>query len=214
MIKGVLFDMDGVLLDSEEYIARAGVEMFREKGLMVSSDDFVPFTGMGEDRYLGGVAGKYGFPFDVVRDKARTYEIYKEIVRGRLSTLPGVYEFIEKCRILGLRMAIASSADEIKVMTNLYEIGLSPSLFGAVINGQDVVRKKPFPDIFIRAAEEIQLKPEECLVIEDAVSGVKAAKDAGCKCLALTTTFTRTELEGADWIVGDLSEAPDDCLNW
>jgi beta-phosphoglucomutase len=84
MIKGVLFDMDGVLLDSEEYIARAGVEMFREKGLVVSSDDFVPFTGMGEDRYLGGVAGKYGFPFDVVRDKARTYEIYKEIVRGRL----------------------------------------------------------------------------------------------------------------------------------
>jgi len=214
MIKGVIFDMDGVLVDSEEYICRAGIEMFREKGLSVGPEDFKPFTGMGENRYLGGVAEKYGFPFDVEKDKGRTYEIYKEIVHGKLEALPGVFDFMEKCRSLGFKMAIASSADEIKVMINLEEIGLQPALFDAIINGQEVERKKPFPDIFIRTADEIKLRPEQCLVIEDAVSGVKAAKDAGCRCLALTTSFNEDQLKEADWIATDLSQAPDECLNW
>lgn len=214
MIKGVLFDMDGVLADSEEFICRAAIEMFREKGLIVTGEDFKPFTGMGENRYLGGVAESHGFPFDTEKDKARTYRIYDEIVSGRLKALPGVHDFIQKCRSMGLRMAVASSADEIKVMINLRETGLDPSLFGAIINGQQVERKKPYPDIFIRAAGELKLKPEECLVVEDAVSGVKAAREAGCRCLALTTSFNEEYLAGADWIAGDLSTAPDDCLNW
>jgi beta-phosphoglucomutase len=214
MIKGVLFDMDGVLADSEEFICRAGIEMFREKGLFVGRDDFRPFTGMGENRYLGGVAEKYGFPFEVEKDKARTYQIYEEIVHGRLHPLPGVFDFIEKCRSLGLRMAVASSADETKVLINLREIGLDPSLFNALVNGQQVERKKPFPDIFIKASEDIGALPRQCLVVEDAVSGVKAAKEAGCRCLALTTSFGREELVEADWIVRDLSAAPRECLEW
>ncbi len=214
MIKGVLFDMDGVLVDSEEYICQAGIEMFREKGMAVTGEDFRPFTGMGEDRYLGGVAEKYGIPFDADRDKARTYDIYREIVHGKLNALPGVFDFIEKCRKLGLRMAVASSADEIKVITNLEEIGLAPSLFGVVINGQQVERKKPFPDIFLKASAQINLGPRQCLVVEDAVSGVKAAKEAGCRCLALTTSFSASELSAADWIARDLSEAPTECLKW
>ncbi len=214
MIKGVLFDMDGVLVDSEEYICRAGIEMFGEKGLQVRPEDFKPFTGMGENRYLGGVAEKYGFPFDLEKDKARTYEIYKDIVHGRLKALPGVFEFMDKCRDMGLKMAVASSADEVKVMINLDEIGLDTSLFGAIINGLQVENKKPFPDIFIKAAGELKLRAEECLVVEDAVSGVRAAKEAGCRCLALTTSFDRSRLTEADWIARDLSEAPTECLEW
>ena len=206
--------MDGVLVDSEEFICRAGIEMFREKGLQVSPDDFKPFTGMGENRYLGGVAEKYNFPFDLEKDKARTYEIYKEIVNGKLKALPGVCDFIKKCRDRGMKMAVASSADEVKVMINLEEIELDTSLFGALINGNHVERKKPFPDIFIRAADELKLGPEECLVVEDAVSGVRAAKEAGSRCLALTTSFDRSELRAADWIAADLSEAPTECLEW
>jgi beta-phosphoglucomutase len=214
MIKGILFDMDGVLVDSEEFICHAGIEMFKEKGLQVKPEDFKAFTGMGEDRYLGGVAEKYGFPFDVAKDKARTYDIYKELVKGRLKALPGVYDFIKKCRDRDLKMAVASSADEVKVMINLEEIELDPSLFGAIINGNQVERKKPFPDIFIMAAEELNLDTKECLVVEDAISGVSAAKEAGCRCLALTTSFDESRLGEADWITADLSQAPDECLNW
>jgi beta-phosphoglucomutase len=214
MIKAVLFDMDGVLTDSEEFICRAAIEMFREKGLQVHEDDFKPFTGMGENRYLGGVAEKYDFPFDIGTDKARTYEIYRELVRGRLSALPGVVDFTGQCRALGLKTAVASSADEIKVNINLEEIGLSPSLFDAIVHGQLVERKKPFPDIFIKASTDLRVSPLHCLVVEDAVSGVKAAKDAGCRCLALTTSFDGSRLDMADWIAKDLSEAPPACLNW
>jgi len=214
MINGVLFDMDGVLVDSEEYICRAGIDMFREKGLAVEAADFRPFTGMGENRYLGGVAEKYGFPFDVERDKARTYAIYRGLVRGRLEALPGVFDFIGRCRDLGLRLAVASSADEVKVRINLREIGLDGALFDAIVHGQMVERKKPFPDIFIQAATLIGLTPAQCLVVEDAVSGVAAAKAAGCRCLALTTSFAREHLAAADWLARDLSEAPEECLGW
>ena len=214
MIKAVIFDMDGVLVDSEKYICEAGVMMFKEKGLQVKHADFKDFTGMGEDRYLGGVAEKYGFPFDVEKDKARTYQIYKELVKGCLIPMPGVHTFISKCKKLNLKLAVASSADKTKVLINLEETGLNGYIFHAVINGLDVKNKKPFPDIFIKAVDSLMLKPFECLVVEDAISGVKAAKSAGCRCLALTTSFPKESLREADWVVKDLSYAPPECISW
>ena len=80
-IQAVLFDMDGVLVDSEAYICRAGMAMFAEKGYAVLAEDFLPFTGMGENRYLGGVAEKHQIPFNLEIDKARTYEFYAEMVK-------------------------------------------------------------------------------------------------------------------------------------
>jgi beta-phosphoglucomutase len=214
MIKAVLFDMDGVLLESEEYINRAGVLMFREKGYEVRPEDFLPFTGMGEDRYLGGVAEKYNIPFNVDQDKKRTYEIYGELVHNNIDPLPGVLDFIEKCKSRGLRIAVATSADLVKMEINLKEINLPVSTFDATVNGLEIEHKKPSPDIFLKAAERIATDPTACLVVEDAVSGVKAGKSAGAKVLALTTTFSAAELGQADWIAKDLSEAPDAVLSW
>lgn len=169
---------------------------------------------MGENRYLGGVAEKYDFPFDVEKDKGRTYEIYENLVKGNLKPLNGVFDFIEKCHEKNLKMAVASSADKVKVQINLREIDLPEDWFGALIHGNSVSRRKPHPDIFLKAAEVLGLKPENCLVVEDAVSGVDAAKSAGCRCLALTTSFPEKKLTKADWIAEDLSKAPDECLNW
>lgn len=214
MIKGVLFDMDGVLVDSESFICKAAIMMFNELGINALPDDFIPFVGMGENRYIGGVAEKYGISVNINKVKARTYQIYETIIRGQLKPLPGVYEFIEKCRKKKLKLAIATSADSVKMEANLREIGLSYSIFNATVTGLDVINKKPFPDIYIKAAGCIGVKPEECLVAEDAVSGVKAAKAAGCKCLAVTTSFDREKLKEADWICNSLMDAPDEALNW
>jgi len=214
MIRGVIFDMDGVLVDSERIICEAAVRMFAERGLAVRPEDFLPFVGAGEDRYLGGVAGKYGFPFDLERDKARTYRLYDEMVRGRLQPLPGVADFIARCRARGLRLAVATSADEVKLGINLRELGLPPATFDALVNGLDVERKKPAPDIFLLAAERLGLPAPDCLVVEDAVNGVAAARAAGARCLALTTSFPREQLAGADFIAGTLADAPDAALEW
>jgi beta-phosphoglucomutase len=214
MIKGVLFDMDGVLVDSEAFICKAAIEMFREHGLAVKEDDFLPFVGTGENRYIGGVAEKYDLELNIAEAKARTYLIYEAIVKDQLHPLPGALEFVTFCRSRGLKLALATSADRIKMDVNLQAIGLSAESFDSTINGLEVERKKPFPDIYIRASENLGLIPEECLVVEDAVSGVKAAKEAGCKCLAVTTSFHRDALLEADWICDSLINVPEAALNW
>jgi HAD superfamily hydrolase (TIGR01509 family) len=214
MIRGVLFDMDGVLVDSEEFICTAAIEMFRELGVIAKPEDFQPFVGMGENRYLGGVAEKYKIKINIIEAKARTYQIYENITRGKINPLPGALEFIACCRTRRLRLALATSADRIKMEVNLREIGLSKMDFHSTINGLEVERKKPFPDIYIKAAENLGLKTEECLVVEDAVSGVRAAKAAGCKCLAVATSFDKSSLKEADWICDSLLNVPDESLNW
>lgn len=209
-LQGVILDMDGVLVDSEPFIKEAGVRMFAEKGFTVRPDDFLPFVGTGEDHFLGGVAEKYGLAFDLERDKARTYEIYLELIRGRLRALPGVSSFLGQCRARHLKVAVASSADAVKVEGNLHEIGLPPDRFDAIVNGSQVERKKPAPDIFLTAARRLGLPPESCLIVEDAVAGVAAAKAAGARCLALTTSFPADRLRAADWIAADLAHVPPD----
>ncbi|MCX7887137.1 MAG: HAD-IA family hydrolase [Verrucomicrobiae bacterium] len=209
-LRGVIFDMDGVLCDSEALTAEAGCRMFAETyGVEIGPHEFEPFVGMGDDRYLGGVAERHGIRLTLPRDKIRMYEIYGEIAQGKLAPLPGVVDFIADCRRRGLKLAVASSADAMKVETNLREIGLPGSCFDAVVTGDDVVQKKPHPEIFLKAAARLGLEPVGCLVVEDAPSGVKAAKAAGCWCLALTSSFGSDELReaGADWVARDLAGA-------
>lgn len=199
-IRAVIFDMDGVLVDSEALINAAAVSMFREKGLVVQPDDFLPFVGAGEDRYIGGVAEHYGFPLDVTAAKHRTYEIYLDLVPSRLEAFPGVLELVHACRAAGFRVAVASSADEIKVRANLEKIGLPINFWDVVVTGEDVGNKKPAPDIFLSAAEKLGLSPPNCVVVEDAVNGVQAAKGAGMRCVAVAQTFPPDQMQEADVI--------------
>jgi HAD superfamily hydrolase (TIGR01509 family) len=212
--QGVIFDMDGVLVDSEPFICRAACMMFAEHGLTVQPEDFLPFVGTGENRYLGGVADKYNFPIVIERDKKRTYDIYLDIIKGNLQPLPGVHSFIEFCRKSNRKIAVASSADLRKVRGNLAEIELPVETFDAVITAEDVIHKKPDPEIFLLAAKKIGLSPSTCLVVEDAVSGVTAAKSAGARCLAITSTFSEEELHRADWFAPDLDHVPQEAMEW
>src|SRR6478672_2727314 len=111
-IDGIIFDMDGVLCDSEPFINEAAIRMFAQvHGVRVQPEDFIPFVGAGEDRYIGGVAEKYGIALSMPRDKERTYAIYLEIIRGTLKPLPGAVEFIADARRRGMKLALATSAD-------------------------------------------------------------------------------------------------------
>ena len=193
-------------MDSEEFIREAARIMFSEKGIQVSAEDFLPFTGMGENRFLGGVAEKYNAPLDIERDKTRTYEIYGEITSGNLPALPGVMETLNLCKSQNLRTAIATSADEIKMIINLDRIGLDADTFDARIFADMIENKKPHPEVYLTAAQQLRVLPSECLVIEDAISGIEAGMAAGMKCLALTTSFPAEKLGLADWIIKDLSE--------
>jgi HAD superfamily hydrolase (TIGR01509 family) len=204
-IEAAIFDMDGVLCDSEPLINAAAVEMFREKGLDVSPGDFLPFVGTGEDRYISGVAELHNFPLDITAAKKRAYEIYLEMVPQKLTAFEGAIELVEACRSAGLRVAVASSADFIKIEANLAKIGLPPALWDAVASSEDVVHKKPAPDIFLAAARKLNLRPSQCVVIEDAVNGVDAAKAAGMNCVAVCHTFAPEKLARADLVRDKIS---------
>jgi HAD superfamily hydrolase (TIGR01509 family) len=188
--------------------------MFRERGLIVKPEDFIPFVGTGENRYIGGVAEKYNFSLIIERDKKRTYEIYEQIVQNKLKPLPGVLDFITSCRNKNLKIAVATSADEIKMKINLREIGIPVETFDATVNGLEIERKKPYPDIYLKAADLLDTEPKACLVVEDAPNGIQAAKAAGMKCLAVMSSFKETKLKDADWIVKDLTFVPEEVFIW
>ncbi|MGA2497890.1 MAG: HAD-IA family hydrolase [Tepidisphaeraceae bacterium] len=216
-LSGVIFDMDGVLLDSEPFIAEAGCRMLADRyAVQAVHADFLPFVGMGEDRFLGGVAAKYGKTLNLPVDKVYTYEIYLKLIRGKLGPLPGALEFIRKCKARRLKLAVASSADRMKVDGNLAALGLAGHTFDAVITGSDVERKKPDPEIFIAAAKSMGVPAQRCLVVEDAVTGIQAGKAAGAKCLGLCTSFKPEALKqaGADWTAANLAEAPAAATGW
>ena len=205
-IEAVIFDMDGVLTDSEPLINEAAVAMFQEKGLAVQPEDFRPFVGTAEDRYIGGVAEKYDFPVDLPSAKKRTYEIYLARVPSSLQAFPGAVELVRVCKNAGLKVAVASSADRIKIDANLKKIGLPPEMWDAIVTAEDVVCKKPAPDVLLVAARRLGLTPERCVVIEDAVNGVQAAKAAGMRCLAVAQTFSPEELQLAELVKQKISE--------
>jgi len=205
-IRAAIFDLDGVLADSEPLINAAAIAMFKEKGLTVQPEDFLPFVGAGEDRYIGGVAEKYRFTLDLPAAKQRTYEIYLDLVPLQLKAFPGAYELIHACRRSGLQMAIASSADEIKVVATLQKIGLPLEFWDAVVTGEQVKRKKPAPDLFLSAAQKLGANPTVCVVVEDAVNGVQAAKAAGMRCIAVAQTFPAEHLREADVVRDEISQ--------
>ncbi|WCJ59437.1 HAD-IA family hydrolase [Fontisphaera persica] len=205
-LTAVIFDMDGVLTDSEPLINAAAIAMFKERGLVVQPEDFHPFIGTGELRYLGGVAEKYGFPLDLQEAKRRTYEIYLQLVPSQLRAFPGAVELVHRCRAAGLRTAVASSADRIKIEANLRQIGLPPSTWDAVVSAEDAVHKKPAPDLFLAAARRLQVPPAQCVVIEDALSGIQAARAAGMRCVAVASSYPAEQLQAADLVRQSIAE--------
>ena len=191
--KAILFDMDGVLIESEFLMRHSAIQALAEYGIEAKHEDFVEFTGMGEDKFVGGVAEKYGhaYTFDM---KERAYDYFGQQVKEMAHVPEGVKEMLEALHAKGFVMAVCSAADLRKVRYNIQAIGVDESIFSALVTGSDVARKKPFPDIYLEGARRIGMEPKNCLVIEDAISGIQAAHAAGMDAVGVPTTFSKEEL--------------------
>ena len=192
--KAILFDMDGVLIESEFLMRHSAIQALAEWGIEAKHEDFREFTGMGEDMFVGGVAQKYGhtYTYDM---KDRAYDYFGAQVKELAHVPEGVKEMLMALHEKGLVMAVCSAADLRKVRYNIQAIGVDESIFAALVTGSDVERKKPFPDIYLKGAQLIGMDPKDCLVVEDAVSGIKAAHAAGMDAVGVPTTFSKEELE-------------------
>ena len=209
--KAILFDMDGVLIESEFLMRHAAIKALAEHGVTAQHEDFLEFTGMGEDKFVGGVAEKYGlrYTFDM---KERAYDYFGEQVKELAHVPDGVKEMLTALHEKGLVMAVCSAADLRKVRYNIQAIGVDESIFSALVTGSDVQRKKPFPDIYLEGARRIGMKPEDCLVIEDALSGIAAAHAAGMDAVGVPTTFSKEELMERvqpEYLLNEIKELPD-----
>ena len=191
--KAILFDMDGVLIESEFLMRHAAIQALAEYGIEAKHEDFLEFTGMGEDKFVGGVAEKYGhtYTFDM---KELAYDYFGQQVKEMAHVPNGVKEMLMALHKKGLILAVCSAADLRKVRYNIQAIGVDESIFSALVTGSDVERKKPFPDIYLEGARRVGIEPKDCLVVEDAVSGITAAHAAGMDAVGVPTTFSKEEL--------------------
>ncbi len=205
---GLIFDVDGVLADTEGPICRATIRMFEDLyGVTMQPEDFTPFIGTGAVRYVEGPAAKYGVDVDTARAIEVRQEHFFEIVQTESIAFPGVNELIAAVDAAPeWKLGIATSSPGDKSRGTLNAAGVDASPFAAYIHGDMVTNKKPDPEIYLTAAKALDLSPAVCVVVEDAITGTAAAKAAGMTCIGVTNSFTREELAQADHLVDSLTE--------
>lgn len=202
-VDAVILDMDSALCDSESISRQVGAAVFLNLyRIDVQPHEFPPFLGTDEGEFLMRVANKRGvLDFDIQRAKQEFLDIY---VSGGyaldLSALPGARSLMERTKQLGLKLALISPSDVVKVEENLKAIGISRTSFDAAVTARSTSKKKPAPDMYFTAAHQLGVDPARCVVVEDTIAGVIGAKAAGMRCVALTTRIAPELLDiaGAD----------------
>jgi beta-phosphoglucomutase family hydrolase len=201
--KAVIWDMDGVIADTAPYHFSAWQETFRKRGVKFTEEDFKHSFGLRNDTIIRDILGEQvdqGKIDAIVREKEETF---RRVIGQNIRPLPGVMELIKALKQQGFRMAIASSTpmENIRLITG--SLGIN-NCFQSIVTGQDVTEGKPSPQSFLLAAQRLGVEPKNCIVIEDAVAGVAAAKRASMYCVAVTNTHSRQSLAEADLIVGTM----------
>lgn len=211
MIKGILFDVDGVLIDSEWLLQNAYINSFAKRGLAVGHGVFEAVVGTSDEYTISYCAKAAGGKVDIQEIKNDIYDVeYPKAIKGVLKPFPGVYEFIGNAKKAGLKLALATSGEIKKLRSSMAEINYDLSNFDFVATRDMVENAKPAPDLYIKAAQGLGLAFDECLVFEDAYNGLLSGKSAGCRCLGLTSSFPRDVLyeNGAEVVLDSMSEIP------
>lgn len=205
----VIFDMDGVLIDSQPLHYEIDMRVLRACGFDAQLSTVVPYTGMGNlDRWP-----KYKEDLNLPQEPAELIEMAEQTMRevfaaANLKPIDGIPELLNGIGVLGIRMGVASSSSQELIKLVLERTGLLKN-FGVLISGEDVENGKPAPDIYLKAAEKMGVSPKLCVAIEDAPSGILAAKNAGVTCIAYKNPNTLgQDFENADYVISKF----DDCF--
>lgn len=191
----VIFDMDGTLVDSTEADYLAWKHTFADYGIELTYNDYFPLLGKRSSDVATTVLNLNEERAAEALQKKADY--FTEIItQNGISTIPNALDFVKKIRSYNLKIALATSSRKTKMKVVLERTGLLP-FFDVLVSGDEVINGKPAPDIFLLAAERLGIEPAHCWVVEDAVNGVKAAKQAGMRCLAITTTHKAELLQDA-----------------
>jgi beta-phosphoglucomutase len=204
-LEAVLWDMDGVIADTADYHYGAWRDVFKERGVEFSKEDFMPHFGQRHDTIIEFGLGDKLTPEEVDAITEKKQALYRQRVSQNIVPLPGAIELIRSLNEHNIKTAVASSAVPKNIDVILQGLGIKDK-FQAIAFGTEVAEGKPSPQIFELAAKKLGVKPANCVVIEDAIAGVAAAKSAGMKCIAVTNSHPGASLKNADLIVDTLEE--------
>jgi beta-phosphoglucomutase len=206
MKRAVLWDLDGTLVDSEEFHWQSWQRALERDGVRVTRDQFKATFGQRNDRILRGWLGAESSDERISRIAEAKEAEYRRLaeVHG-LTPLPGAAEWLVRLHADGWKQAIASSAPRQNVEVMLHALQLE-RYFDAIVASEDVTRGKPDPQVFLAAAARVSVPPPRCIVVEDAAAGIEAAGRAGMRCIGVSQT---TKLD-ADVSVTSLEDLPDD----
>src|SRR5437588_7724325 len=202
-IKAVIWDLDGVIIDSANEHRLAWQRLAREEGISLSDADFWATFGKRNDAIFAEIWGS--LPSERVQELANRKEAYfREIIGKTATPLPGAMELMRELHEAGFPQALASSTpiENIRLISDV--LGLEQYL-SVLVSGETVPRGKPAPDIFLAAAKGLGVDPTNCLVIEDAVAGVEAAHAAGMRCIAVAGNRNLPGLRKAELMVKSLT---------
>lgn len=200
---GALWDMDGVLVDSGEFHYQSWVTALEEHGFSLDRRRFRETFGMNNAGIIRLLLGESAEGLEDAISK-RKESIFREEIRGRATLLPGVSRWLDIFRRHGFRQAVASSGPPANIEAVIEELMIGP-FFDALVSGADMPGK-PEPHVFLEAARTIGVSPSHCVVIEDAIPGIRAARNAAMSCIAVTTTNPRESLTEADVVVDTLEQ--------
>jgi HAD superfamily hydrolase (TIGR01509 family) len=195
----VLWDLDGTLVDTKEFHYRSWALALPEFGYPFPADRFQRSFGMNNSGVLEVFLGRPVEPELVDAISMRKEILFRELLHGNVRALPGVQQWLDRLRRWGARQAVASSAPPANIDVMLGELGIAP-YFDAVVSGYDLP-SKPDPAVFLQAAERLGVPRRDCIVMEDAVAGVQAARRAGMRCIAVASTNPVEALHEADIVV-------------
>lgn len=203
--EAVIWDMDGVLADTAPYHLKAWQYVFHKRGVSFTGEDFKHRFGQRNDTIIRSVLGEQVSLSEVEAIAGEKETTFRKVLRHNIKPLPGAIKLLKSQREHGFKTALASSApiENIRMITS--GMGVN-NCFHVIVTGRDVAEGKPSPQGFLLAARKLGVDPGHCIVIEDAVAGVTAAKSGGMLCIAVTNTHPRESLMEADLIVESLEE--------
>jgi beta-phosphoglucomutase len=202
----VIFDMDGVLIDTYQDHLESWRQTAREKGLTLSDHDFARTFGCTSREVIAMLWGSAVAEEDIAAFDFQKEELFRRMIAESMPTMPGAMALLEQLRRAGLRLALGSSAPPESVDLVVERMGLGRFL-DATVTGRDVTHGKPDPQVFLLAAQRMDMVPARCVVIEDAPVGIAAARAAGMAAVGVASTGrTRESLAHADLVVDRLDE--------
>lgn len=207
MMKAIIFDMDGVLTLTTSIQSEAESKVLSRVGISINPEALVnKYCGWKDIDVLKDILQRNNINADSEKLRKEKWNIvYKKLTQNGVSEIPGAKEIIEKLESHGYTLSVASATSAKFINIVLDKLGIKEK-FAVIISGDDVKTGKPNPDIFLLTAKKLKIQPKECVVIEDAPTGVLAAKRAKMKCIAITTTHKREELKDADKIIDSFKE--------